>query len=257
MLIATWMFWLGRREFVHIPPGGKAFIKEALGPKGIKSLKNLVPIYLLISVFWSLYDQNASTWVIQAKEMDLQFMGREWLPSQIQAINPLLVMVYIPLFTYLLYHTISRFFPLNAVRKMGIGFFIMVPSFLIIAFVQAGIEAGQTPSIAWHLIAFLFLTAAEVMIYQTGLELTYTQAPNTMKSFLMSLFLLTIALGNYVTSAINFFIKNADGTSKLEGVSYFLFFSGLMIVAAIAFVFVSKRFKEASYIQGTPDTETT
>ena len=255
MLIATWVFWLGRKEFVHIPPGGKAFLEEALGPRGIKSLASLVPIYLLISIFWALYDQSGSSWVLQANNMDLNFLGHKWLASQVQAMNPILVLIYIPLFTYVLYPWINSFFPLSSVRKMGLGFFVMLPSFLIIAFVESGIQAGQTPSIAWHILAYVFLTAAEVMTYQTGLELTYTQAPNTMKSFLMSLYLLTVSLGNFITGFINGFIANPDGTSKLEGVSYYLFFSGLMAVAAVAFIFVAKRFKETSYIQGAPEAE--
>jgi POT family proton-dependent oligopeptide transporter len=87
------------------------------------------------------------------------------------------------------------------------------------------------------------------MIYQTGLELTYTQAPRTMKSLLMSLYLLTISLGNFITACVNYFIQNPDGTSKLEGPAYFLFFTGLMTAAAVAFLFVAKFYKEDRYLQ--------
>ena len=60
----------------------------------------------------------------------------------------------------------------------------------------------------------------------------------------MSLNLLSISLGNAVTAGINFFIKNDDGTSKLPGASYFNFFAGMMLVTAIAFIFVAMRYKE-------------
>src|SRR5687767_4136845 len=37
MLAATWIFWLGRRKFVHIPAGGTAFLKETFSAEGLSS----------------------------------------------------------------------------------------------------------------------------------------------------------------------------------------------------------------------------
>jgi POT family proton-dependent oligopeptide transporter len=98
MFIATVIFWLGRYRYSHIPPAGTRFIKEALGPEGRTVLLRLILIFIFIAVFWSLYDQTASAWVLQAKNLDLHLFGYELLPSQIQAANPLLILIYIPLF---------------------------------------------------------------------------------------------------------------------------------------------------------------
>ena len=46
---------------------------------------------------------------------------------------------------------------------------------------------GHTPSIAWQVLAYAILTAAEVLISITCLEFSYTQAPNNMKSFIMAI----------------------------------------------------------------------
>src|SRR5690606_37135302 len=99
--------------------------------------------------------------------------------------------------------------------KIGLGLFLAVLSFLLPAFVEAQIQAGHTPSVMWHVIAFMVITAAEVMITITCYEFSYTQAPNKMKSFVMSLFLVTIALGNLFTALVNIFIQNDDGSVKL------------------------------------------
>ena len=48
MLIATWVFWLGRKVFIHIPPGGMGFIRETFSLTGIKSISRLFIIYLFI-----------------------------------------------------------------------------------------------------------------------------------------------------------------------------------------------------------------
>ena len=65
----------------------------------------------------------------------------------------------------------------------------------------------------------------------------------------MAFYLLSISLGNAFTSAVNFFIQNEDKTSKLEGVSYFLFFAGLMFIVAVAFIFLAMVYKEKTYLQ--------
>ncbi|MEW6304756.1 MAG: POT family MFS transporter [Verrucomicrobiota bacterium] len=249
MLISTWVFWLGRYKFVHIRPAGMGFIKETFSPQGLKAMAKLVPVFLCVAMFWALYDQTGSSWVLQAAHMDLHWMGIDWFESQIQATNPVLVLVFIPLFSYWLYPTIDRFFPLTPLRKMGIGFFVMLPSFLIVAWIETRIGAGLKPNIVWQLIAYVFLTAAEVMIYQTGLEFAYTQAPRTMKSLIMAFYLLAVSLGNLFTAGINFTIKLPAVASRLAGANYYLFFAALMLVTAIAFVFIARLYQEETILQ--------
>lgn len=87
------------------------------------------------------------------------------------------------------------------------------------------------------------------MVSITCLEFSYTQAPKTMKSFIMALFLLSVSAGNLFTSAVNFFIQNPDGSSKLAGASYYWFFTLLMLGTALVFIFVARFYKEQNYIQ--------
>jgi len=205
-------------------------------------------VYIFIAVFWALFDQTASSWVLQAQQMDRNLFGFELLPAQIQAANPLLVLLLIPLFSYHIYPAINRFFPLTPLRKMSIGLFVTVLAFMIPTFVQLSIDAGGAPSIAWQLLAYVVLTSAEVMVSITCLEFSYTQAPKTMKSFVMAFFMLSISLGNLFTSAVNFFIQNPDGSSKLAGADYFIFFTLLMLVTAMLFVLVARYYRGETYI---------
>ena len=249
MALATFAFWMGRREFAHIPSGGMAFVKEVVSREGLGSMAKLLVIYLFVAMFWALFDQTGSSWVLQAKELDRNFMGVELLPSQIQALNPLLVMLLIPICTYGLYPALSRVFPLTPLRKISIGFFIAVPAFLLPAYVETQLAAGAVPNIGWQCLAYLLITTAEVFISITCLEFSYTQAPNKMKSLVMALFLMSVSIGNAFTAGANFFIQNPDGSSKLEGADYYVFFAAAMLVTAIAFVFVSARYKEHRHVQ--------
>ncbi len=249
MLLATLIFWSGRHKFVHIPAGGPHFIREVFSADGLKALGKLSVLYLFVAVFWALFDQTGSSWVLQAKQMDRVVFGFELLPAQIQAANPLLVMLLIPLFTYFVYPAIERLFPLTPLRKISIGMFLAALAFAISSLAQARIDHGFIPSIHWQLLAYIVLTAAEVMVSITCLEFSYTQAPAKMKSFVMAFFMLSIAAGNLFTSAVNFFIQNPDGSSKLSGADYFWFFTFLMLATAILFLFVVKVYREQVYLQ--------
>ena len=254
MVLATWVFWAGRQRFIHIPPGGREFLRQALSGEGIAAMLRLSLVYAFIAIFWALFDQSGSTWVLQANRMDRHFMGIEWLPSQIQALNPILILLFIPLYNQVLYPAVGRLVAITPLRKISLGLFIATGSFLICALIETWIAAGQTPNIVWQLVAYAVITAAEVLVSITALEFSYTQAPRQLKSFVMSLFLLSVSLGNLFTAAVNTVIQNPDGTSRLEGASYFLFFAGTMFAAAVLFVPVAMAFKERTYIQqSAPD----
>ncbi len=207
MALATIVFWMGRWKFVHIPARGFHVFREMFSREGLVAIGKLCAIYAFVAIFWSLFDQSGSSWVLQAENMDLRWMGIHWLPSQIQALNPILILTFIPLFSYVVYPLIDRVFPLTPLRKIAVGLFIMVISFVLVAVAQMKIDAGETPSISWQIVAYVALTAAEVMVSIVSLEFSYTQAPKSMKSLIMSLWLFAVAFGNQVTARINDFIQ--------------------------------------------------
>jgi proton-dependent oligopeptide transporter, POT family len=232
-----------------VPPGGMAFVRETFSLEGFRSVGKLVGIYAFVAMFWALYDQTASAWVLQARSMNLRWMGVDWLPSQIQAINPVLILIFIPIFSYGIYPAVNRVYRLTPLRKVSIGLFVTVVSFLIPAWVETLIAAGETPGIFWQVLAYMVLTAAEVMVSITCLEFSYTQAPKNMKSLVMGIYYMSVSLGNAFTALVNFFIQNEDGSSKLEGASYYLFFSGLMFVTAVLFIVVAMKYQEKTILQ--------
>ncbi|MCY3566487.1 MAG: MFS transporter, partial [Gammaproteobacteria bacterium] len=196
MALATLVFWMGRYRFVHIPPAGKTWLKDIAGPEGVRVVKRLAIIYVLVAAFWSLFDQMGSSWVLQAENMDRMLFGYEVLSGQLLSANPFLVILLVPVFTYLVYPVLGRFFTVTASRKMTMGMFLAVTPFLVTAWVETQIGSGATPSIAWQLLAYLLLTSAEVLLVITFMEFSYTQAPQSMKSLIMSFFYLSISMGN-------------------------------------------------------------
>ncbi len=214
MAIATLMFWMGRNKFVHVPAGGFKFFDELFSRDGLIALGKLIPLFLFIAAFWALYDQTGSSWVFQAAQMDRNFLGLTWLESQVQAVNPILILTFIPLFTFVLYPAIDRVFKLTPLRKIGIGFSLMVATFALSALIQTWIDGGASPSIGWQFLAYVLITASEIMVSIVGLEFAYTQAPRNMKSLVMSLYLFSVFVGNFFTSQINHYIQIPSAATR-------------------------------------------
>ena len=207
MAIATYVFWLGRKKFIHIQPKGMGFIRETFSREGLRTMTKLAIIFSFVAVFWALFDQTGSSWVLQAEDLNRNWLGVHWLPSQIQAINPIMIVIMVPIFAFGIYPVLDKVFSLTPLRKVSIGLFVMVIGFAMVSVVQQWVDQGQQPSIGWQIFAYAILTSSEVMVSITCLEFAYTQAPRSMKSVIMALFLMSVSLGNFFTAGVNSFIQ--------------------------------------------------
>jgi proton-dependent oligopeptide transporter, POT family len=257
MVIATVVFWLGRKKFVHVRPGGLGFIREAVSREGRSAIGQLFLIYLFVAIFWALWDQSAGIeWTLQAEHLNLNFLGLKLLAAQVSDANAILILIFIPLFSYGVYPLIDRIFPLTPLRKIGIGLFVMAIAFAIVWWLQVRIDAGQTPNVGWQLLAYVFLTASETMVSITGLEFSYTQAPPKMKSAIMAVWLLVVSLGNLFTAFMHSLVPTLKPLGlNLENAGWFQFFTLLMVGAAIIYVFVARWYRGKTYIQGEEPAE--
>ena len=203
MALATLCFWLGRWKYVHIPPAGKAVFRETFSGEGLGAVGKLAIIYLFVAMFWALYDQTGSAWVLQARQMDLRLLPGSWqepvakllcdvglpglswvatyevLPAQIHTVNPILVMIMIPLFSYVLYPLAGKVVRVTPLRKISTGLFLAAVAFGMSGIIETWIQAGGTPRYTWQVFAFVLITAAEILVSITCLEFSYTQAPRT------------------------------------------------------------------------------
>src|SRR5207253_9182387 len=168
---------------------------------------------------------------------NLHWLGMDLFAAQVQTANPILILLFIPLVNYVIYPAIDRVFPLTPLRRIGIGLFVNALSFVVIVWIQGQIDAALKPSVNWQFLAYVILTLGEAMVSITGLDFSYTQAPNSMKSSVMALWLLTVASGEGFVALVNKWILG--GGHKLSAYQYFTFFTWLMFGAAVVFVIVA------------------
>ena len=336
MLIATLIFWMGRRRYVHVPPSSDdphAFMKVVMtalrggsaGQKGlgtliaatgvalagalllgwalsaawwpedlhfvptfclalgavllfggvgtalqlelargmhpddavdgVRTVLRILIVFAIVSPFWSLFDQKASTWVLQGKQMVVPH-ALAWWPSwlvkeagQMQALNPLLVMLLIPFNNLVLYPLLRALgFQVTALRRMGFGIAFSGLAWVVAGIIQLWIDGGEPVSLAWQIAPYALLTFGEVLVSATGLEFAYSQSPPKMKGVIMSFWMLSVTFGNVWVLLTNAAVRNETAMAHIastglsENAFLMFFFAGFAFAAALVFALYARRY---------------
>jgi len=218
---------------------------------GVRAVLRLLVLFFLVTPFWSLFDQKASTWILQA---DLMTKPDWFQSSQMQALNPALVMILIPFNNLVLYPALTRLgFQVTALRRMTAGIALAGLSWVVVGAMQVVLDGGTAFSIIWQVLPYALLTMGEVLVSATGLEFAYSQAPPEMKGALMSFWNLTVTVGNLWVLVANVAVKNNLVTDVIAssgfGVTAFqmFFFAGFAFAAALAFGLVARSYPVADH----------
>lgn len=149
------------------------------------------------------------------------FMYPGPLPNDIlQNIDPLVLIVFIPIFDKVIYPTLRRWkINFSSILRITCGFFCVSMAMAWAAIVQNQIyrtgpnynfSTKPEPNaqkfndivVAWQIPTYFFIAISEIFASITGLEYAFTQAPASMKSIVMSLFLFTSAFGSILNFAL-------------------------------------------------------
>jgi POT family proton-dependent oligopeptide transporter len=225
---------------------------------GVRSVLRVLVLFFLVTPFWSLFDQKASTWVLQADAMTKP----NWFQSsQMQALNPLLVMLLIPLNNLVVYPALKRFgFELTALRRMTAGIAFAGFAWIVVGGMQVVLDRSHAFSIVWQVLPYVLLTMGEVLVSTTGLEFAYSQAPPAMKGALMAFWNLSVTVGNLWVLVVNAAVKNAAITSFITstgfGVTAFqmFFFAIFAFAAALAFGFAARSYRAVDHYRKVPES---
>jgi POT family proton-dependent oligopeptide transporter len=275
MLIATLVFWVGRRHYHHVTPSGPdpdsvlrvmltAWRRRRTGPppgpggswldrargvhadpaiEGAKAVLGVARIFAFVPFFWMLFDQKGSAWVLQARNMDLAIGPFTFEPSQLQFINPALVMLLIPLCTGVIYPALeSTRFRLTPLRRMATGMFAAGLAFVLVALIQAGLDRGLRLSVLWQLGPYVALTVGEIFVSITGVEFAYAQAPRHLKGLIQSLWFLAVSAGNLIVALV-------ARLNVFSGAASFLFYAALVTAAGVGLALVGRRHVDREFLR--------
>ena len=271
MGIATVIFVLGKNKYKLVPPSGvkkenflainfyalthqslkkpgERFLDVAKNKyseetvTGVKAVWKILVFFSMVPVFYTIYNQCQSEWILQATQLNLHFLGVDWLAEKVQSSGSIAILIFIPFFTYIVFPFFEKKgIKITALDKFGAGFIATTISMSIIYWLQLQIDKGLHPGVGWQFLSYIVLAIGELLIYQTGLEFAYTQAPESMKSTIMAFLLLCISIGNFILSVINGSIASNGLFSFLHGASYYLFFTIIITTATLFYYLIIKR----------------
>jgi POT family proton-dependent oligopeptide transporter len=205
----------------------------------VRAVLRVLVIFALVTPFWSLFDQKASTWVLQAGQMTKP----DWFqPAQMQALNPGLVMALIPFNNLVLFPALRRLgYDPTALRRMGIGIACSGVAWIAAGAIQLAIDGGGSVAITWQILPYALLTFGEVLVSATGLEFAYSQAPAPMKGVIMAFWQLAVTVGNLWVLLANASVRHPAVISRIAGTGLsetaflMFFFAAFALIVAAAF----------------------
>jgi len=167
MAVAVVIIIIGKSQYNMVPPQGSILVKvfgsifyalkqfakgnraeehwmdlstEKYGKEivsDVKALLKVLVMYIPVPVFWALFDQSGSRWTFQATGMDGTFGSTRIKPDQMQIVNPILVMVFIPIFDKIVYPFFAKFNLLKKpLQRMAVGGVITACSFFASGFLE-------------------------------------------------------------------------------------------------------------------------
>ena len=221
----------------------------------VRAVLRILIVFALVTPFWSLFDQKASTWILQGNEMRVPHESWWWpswlvkVPAQMQALNPLLVMLLIPFNNIVLYPLLRRMgFEPTALKRMGWGIAFSGVAWIAAGLIQLHIDSGASTSLAWQALPYALLTFGEILVSATALEFAYSQATGAMKGVIMAFWYLSVTFGNLWVLLTNAAVRNEAVTARIaatgigENAFLMFFFAGFAFVAALVFALYARRY---------------
>lgn len=174
MVISLVIFIAGKKNYVIQPPSGNMLVGvfgciiEAIrrrlkegknstgahwldsaepkyGPKLVddtKSLLKILVLYLPLPVFWALFDQQGSRWTFQATRLNGDIGGGFTIkPDQMQVVNPLLILAFIPFFNFVVYPLLSVIGIKRPLQKLTLGGLLAALAFVMSACLEYELES--------------------------------------------------------------------------------------------------------------------
>ena len=112
---------------------------------GVKSLVAVSILFIPVVFFWALFDQQGSTWVLQARRLDGRVGWFTILPDQMNTFNPLIVLIMVPIFEAFIYPALRRVCKITPLRKMAAGGCLAALAFVLAGLLQLKVNDTLEP----------------------------------------------------------------------------------------------------------------
>ncbi|HSB34392.1 MAG TPA: oligopeptide:H+ symporter, partial [Nitrospirota bacterium] len=219
---------------------GQKMSTEPMTPEDWLKIGAIFAMMALTVVFWSVYEQQGNTMALWADaNTDRMIFGWEMPASWFQALNPLMIFIFVPLINVFWQAQERRDKEPSSIAKMGIGCILLAAAFLILIPPAHQLAVHPRASLWWLAACTFVLTTGEIYLSPIGLSLVTKIAPARMASMMMGVWFLSSFFGNYLSGYLGTFWE------KMPKEHFFLMMSGLSFAAGLAFLTLLKPLKKA------------
>lgn len=214
--------------------------RTATGPLDRAAWRSIIALLFLfvpVSLFWGIYEQQGNTIVLWAGEYtDRHVLGFEIPVTWFQALNPFMIFAFTPFIVALWRRQGAR--EPSTLVKLAIGCFLAAAAYLILA-IAARISNGAPASWLWLFAYFVVLTTGELYLSPTSLSLVTKVAPAQLLSMLMGVWLATSFVGGFLAGYLGTF------WSSMSKDRFFLMLAAIAVVAGLMIVLLVRPLRAA------------
>jgi POT family proton-dependent oligopeptide transporter len=190
------------------------------------SIGALLLLFLPVSLFWGIYEQQGNTIVLWSSGFtDRHVFGFDIPVTWFQALNPFMIFAFTP-FIVALWRRQGAHEP-STVSKMAIGCFLAALAYLLLV-AAAFLSGGGHASWLWLFAYFFILTIGELYLSPTSLSLVTKVAPLHLLSMMMGVWLATSFVGGFLAGYLGTF------WSSLSKPDFFLMLAVISALAGLA-----------------------
>ncbi|XP_027332418.1 protein NRT1/ PTR FAMILY 8.1-like [Abrus precatorius] len=236
----------------------------------LKAIVRMLPVWATGIIFATVYGQMSNYFILQGQAMDNQVGNSKFhiAAASLSMVDTLSVLFWVPVYDRIIVPIARKFSGhkngLTQLQRMGIGLFISIFSMVYAVMLEYMrlkmvrkhnyYELKEVPmSIFWQVPPYFIIGCAEVFTFIGQLEFFYEQAPDAMRSMCSALSLLTVALGQYLSSLLITIVskvttRNGGPGWLPDNLNYghldyfFLLLTGLSVLNFIVFLMVSKLY---------------
>jgi POT family proton-dependent oligopeptide transporter len=213
---------------------------------GIVEIKKLLAAFLFILfsvVFWAIFEQaGGSLSLFAGAHLDSNLAGLTMDPNGVNnSINSLFVIIFAPLLGLFLISLAKRRLEPNSTVKFGIGFLFLGLAFFSFYGIRFTANEAGIGSLNVLAIGYLIVSFGELFLSPIGLSLMTKLSPQKMQGFMMGMWFLASAYGQYVAGLFGASIspdESASGMKKMEiytqgyyDFAWYAIISGIILIA--------------------------
>lgn len=205
--------------------------------------QRIAVIYMIaffVIFFWAAFEQaGASLTYFADEQTNREVFGWTMPASYFQSFNPVFVVVFAPLMSWLWLKLGSKNMEPASPTKQAMGLFLLSVGYLVIALGVHGVEPGVKVSIMWLTGLYFIHSMGELMLSPIGLSMVNKLAPIRFASLLMGIWYLSMATANKFAGMLSGLYPEAGKPKSFIGfeiATMYDFFMLFVIISGVAAV---------------------